>query len=233
MPDVAVSEAAATAIATALGTMITFNEKNWSPAAVNIPGTPASNLALMAGSIAEMEILMTDMLTKQGELAETVVLLTQTVNKLNGHVATGVTTAQLQYLDQAKANAFDQANVHAAQDRAEVPRTTVTAGTFEQTVKSTVDDITNLQLQSSIATTTQAGLTYVGDLAFAAGESLISSGLEATGISAKWRAFKEKVSSFFPTPADIRKKAAATNGSIRATQTGRPTIQIPIDANIG
>ncbi len=141
--------------------------------------------------------------------------------------------AKIKYLDQSKANLFQQTQSQDALARAGLPPTTVTPGDISQRVTGTAKDIGDLQLQSKVAGLTQDGLAYVGDLVTDVGTNLIEEALDATGISGLWNTAKQKFNALFPKITTARKKAVQTNAVKRGATSGRPTIQVPIDIDQG
>jgi hypothetical protein len=201
--------------------------------AANIPGTPASNLATIAEATNDMANMMTDVITQQQEINRNIELLVRSMTRVSTNIGTGVTTAQLAYLDQSKANLFQQTQSQDALARAGLPPTTVTPGDISQRVTGTAKDIGDLQLQSKVAGLTQDGLAYVGDLVTDVGTNLIEEALDATGISGLWNTAKQKFNALFPKITTARKKAVQTNAVKRGATSGRPTIQVPIDIDQG
>lgn len=200
---------------------------------VNVPGTPASNLATIAESTNDMANLLTDLLSQQQEINQNLQLLVKSMTRVSSNIGTGVSTAQLAYLDQVKANQHNQQQSNDALVRAGLPPTEVKPGDVAQRVQTTVTDVGDLALQTKVVTLTQDGLAYVGELVNDVGGALITEALDATGISGLWDSAKKKIASFFPSTTAARKKAAQANAVKRGATSGRPTIQIPIDANIG
>ena len=147
-------------------------EKNLSNAAVTIPGTPAANLAVSAGALNDISTLLSSMYAEQKKMNQALQLITSSLTSVSSNVATGVTTAQLSFLDQTKANKFNQETTNAALERADLPKTVVTKGTLSETVSTTVSDIADLNVQSQVAATTQKG--------FAFAQGLITDGLAYT-----------------------------------------------------
>lgn len=205
----------------------------FSAASVNVTGTPAANIANMAESLNDISNLLTDIVSQQQEINNNMQLMVKSLTRVQTTMGTGVTTAQLSYINQAKNNQFFQEQANAAMDRAELPRTSVPPGDFVAQVQQNITEISDLQLQSKVAGLTQDGLNYVGELATNAGRNLIEDALDATGISGLWNEAKKKFAATFPSLVETRKKAAQNNAVKRSATSGRPVIQIPPDANIG
>lgn len=239
MADIAVSDTAAMAIAqaitaqtTAMTAAITGAVASYTalhgPTAVNVAGMPAANGAVTAGALNDISMLLTSMLKEQKTLNANLQVLTTSLSAVSTTIATGVTTQQLAYIDQTKNNQFNQQTTNAALQRADLPPTVVAQGDLVEKVKGTVNDISNLQLQSQVATATTQGIVYVQGLttkglSWAFGE--VSAYIASTGAA---RAVKGWWESIFPPAKEIM---AEVNSVGRATFIGQvATKPLPIDA---
>jgi hypothetical protein len=200
-------------------------------AAVNLPGTPAANLATLAESANDIANLLTDVVTQQQEINQNLQLLVKSMTRVSSNIGTGVSTAQLAYLDQVKANQHNKQQSDDALARAGLPPTEVKPGDVAQRVQTTVTDVGDLALQTKVVTLTQDGLAYVGELVNDVGGTLIKEALDASGISGLWNTAKKKIAALFPSLTAARKKSVQTNAVKRGSTSGRPTIQVPIDAD--
>ncbi len=136
-----------------------------SVASVNIPGTPAANMAVIAGSVNDIAALMTTMIAEQKKINNNLGTLVASLSSINANVGTAVTTSQLSYIEQTKQNAFLKQTQNDALKRADLPPTTVTSGAVLEQIQTTASDMANFNVQSSVAGLTQKGLTFVGGLA--------------------------------------------------------------------
>ena len=219
--------------AVAIAAQTTANEKLWGVLAANTPGTPASNLATVAESTNDMANLLTDVISQQEEMNKNLELLVSILTTVSTNIGTGVTTAQLAYLDQTKNNQFHQKQANEALQRAGLPPTEVKQGELSERVTTTIREVSDLSLQQKVVSVTQDGLTYVSGVVTSVGKDLVTKALDVTGVTALWNAAKKKWATIFPKTTTVRKKTVQTNAVTRGTKSGRPSLQVPIDIDQG
>jgi len=159
--NVVINDAVEVALLTAIETLLIEH----SVASVNIPGTPAANMAVIAGSVNDIAALMTTMIAEQKKTNNSIGNLVASLSSINANLGTAVTTSQLSYIEQTKQNAFLKQTQNDALQRAGLPPTQVTPGAVLAQIETTASDMVNFNLQSSVAGLTQKGLNFVGGLA--------------------------------------------------------------------
>jgi hypothetical protein len=155
---VAVSEAAASAIAAAIRegnvqqlatyqTFIAYLDLNFGQAAAQIPGSPAMAQRVLAQNSTDILIVLSNMLKQQQSLVAEVQVIQTALAGISSQVAAGVTTAQVAASDQIKANQFHQQTTNASLKRADLPETEVTDESFLESTKKLVDDTISFKSQ--------------------------------------------------------------------------------------
>lgn len=198
-----------------------------SAASVNLPGTPAANMAVIAGSVNDIASLMVTMISEQKKINNNLGTLVASLSNINANVGTAVTTSQLAYIEQTKQNAFLKQTQNDALKRADLPPTTVTSGAVLEQIQTTASDMANFNLQSSVAGLTQQGFNFVGGLAtdgltFVYGKAATYVAESAIGqkVTALWN-------NIFPPTKQI---VVETNSAGRSTFIGQaPTKPPPVD----
>jgi hypothetical protein len=160
---IAVSEAAATAIAAAIekqtAVMVTQNAlfntfltANFSPAGALVPNTPVAISRVTANGINDMTVIMTTMLDQQQKTVAALEVLQNALAGISSQIASGVTTAQVAASDQIKMNKFKKQTANEALERAGLPPTEVKEPAFKEATKEAVEDTLIFKSQIGIST---------------------------------------------------------------------------------
>jgi hypothetical protein len=174
---IAVSEAAATAIAAAIreqtiqqGTLyvslIAYLNLNFGQAATAIPGSPAAAQRVQAQAVNDISVVLTNMMDQQQKLISAIEVIQTALAGLNSQAAAGVTTQQLALSDQIKANKFKQQTTNESLKRAGLPETEVAEESFLESTKEMIDNTLSLKTQITIASLIERQLsdaiTWIG-----------------------------------------------------------------------
>lgn len=202
-------------------------EKIWGAAGVNVPGTAITNLARINTNTAGQVTMLIEILNALESINSNLELLNNNMTRLNANAALGVTVQQMQFLDQAKSNQFNQLNANAALVRAKEKPIEIPKGDLATNIKTTVADISDLNLMAQVATITSNGLNFVTQTAFQIGDDLIGGALDATGITALWKTAQNKLKALYNQIPFSRKVAVDANSNTSMIQSGTPTVTPP------
>jgi hypothetical protein len=167
---VAVSEAAATAIAGAiekqtammLAQNVTFNAfltANFTPVGAFVPNTPIAVARVHAQSMNDIHLILVNMFDQQQKTVKALEVLQSGLAVLSSQVAAGVTTAQLATVDQIKANKFQQKTTNESLKRADLPETQVDNQSFLESTKTVVNDVATFKTQIGISSLIEGQIT--------------------------------------------------------------------------
>lgn len=167
---VAVSEAAATAIAAAIREQTqvittqnlafnTFLVNNFSPAGALIPNSPVAIARVQAQSINDIQMIMVNMVSQQQLIVAALEVVQSGMASVSTQVAAGVTTNQLAVAAQIKAHKFEQQTTNAALTRAGLPETEVTDQSFLDSATAVVNDAVVFKSQIGIAALIEGQIT--------------------------------------------------------------------------
>ena len=134
-----------------LGKQILFMEQNVGLAAIKTPGTFLSQLNVVADSLNDTTIILSEILEGQKELIAQLGGLQTSLNAVQGQIASGVTTQQMSVADQIKSNKFQQLNTNAALTRAELPPVEVKPDDMVTSIRTTVEDVGAIKIQATAA----------------------------------------------------------------------------------
>lgn len=227
MSEPVVSDIAALAIANAILAQTTMYEKTWGAAGVNVPGTAITNLARINTNTAGQVTMLVEIINTLESINSNIELLNNNMTRLNANAALGVTVQQMTFLDQAKANQFNQINANQALVRADEKPIEIPKGDLAANIKTTVNDIGDLNIMAQVATITNNGLNFVTQTAFQIGDDLIGGALDATGITALWKSAQKKLKALYNQIPFSRKAAVDSNSTTSMIQSGTPTITPP------
>jgi hypothetical protein len=167
---VAVSEAAATAIAAAIreqtvqqGTLyvslIAYLNLNFGQAAATIPGSPAAVQRAQAQAVNDIVTVLSNMMDQQQKMVSAIEVIQTALAGLNSQAAAGVTTQQLALSDQVKSNKFKQQTTNDSLKRAGLPETEVAEESFIESTKEMIDNTLTLKTQISFASLVERQLS--------------------------------------------------------------------------
>ncbi len=227
MSEPVVSDIAALAIANAILAQTTVYEKTWGALGVNVPGTAITNLARINTNTAGQVTMLVEIINTLESINSNLELLNNNMTRLNANAALGVTMQQMSFLDQAKANQFNQVNANAALVRAKEKPIEIPKGDLATNIKTTVSDIGDLNIMAQVATITNNGLNFVTQTAFQIGDDLIGGALDATGITSLWKTAQKKLKALYNQIPFSRKAAVDTNSNTSMVQSGTPTVVPP------
>jgi hypothetical protein len=160
---IAVSEAAATAIAAAIRegnvqqlaiyeTFITYLELNYGKPGSLIPGTPAAVQLAQARAINDIPPILTTMLDQQQKMVSAIEVIQNALAGISSQIASGVTTQQVAVSDQIKMNKFKKQSANDALDRAGLPPVEVKEPAFKEATEEAVQDTLIFKSQIGIST---------------------------------------------------------------------------------
>ncbi len=198
---------------------------------VNQVGTPAANLAVMASSLNDISSMLSTMLKQQKAINQSLGLITASMSNLSNNVSSGVTTAQMAYIDQVKANEFDQQQANAALERAGIPPLKVPPGDFVEKAKANIVDVANLNVQQDAINLVQSGINRAQDLTLQSVTWLIEKGWSLTPGPQLLEAIQEKLG-LLDAKSKSKQAIAETNSSVRAVQTGLAKGSSPLPTTI-
>lgn len=191
-------------------------EKLWGTAGLAIPGSPICMMQVQAQALNDMASLMASMADQQKAMSEKITLIQGAIAGLTGHIASGVTTAQIAATDQINNNKFNQTTTNAALERADLPPTKVTTGDLLATTQKTITDVTEFKGQIYAAGLVESSLSTGITWGVQQGQDLILKGYMAVGGDKITAAFK-KFFNISSTPA--KALAAEAAAATRAIQT--------------
>ncbi len=195
--------------------------------ALKTPGTPATSMYVAASSLNDMAGMMSDLIVETRKTNANLEIMIQTLNALQTSVAVQTTTQQLTYLDQAKNNAFNQATTNAALQRADLPPTQVKSGDFANTVSSTIQEVSVLDLQSKVVTITQQGIASAQNFAVEQGKWLVEKAWVGSGAASLANKVKEAWNKLFNQTENVRTAVVDKKAAVRTTLLGVPEEQLP------
>lgn len=202
-------------------------EKIWGTVGLNVPGTAITNLARINTNTAGQVTMMVEIINSLDSINNSLELLNNNMTRLNANAALGVTVQQMQFLDQAKSNQFNQLNTNAALVRSKEKPIEIPKGDLATNVQTTINDITDLNVMAQVATITNNGLSFVSQTALQIGEDLIGGALDATGITALWKNTQKKIKALYNAIPFSRKAAVDTNATKSVIQSGSPAVTAP------
>ena len=232
---IAVSEAAATAIAAAIekqtAVMVAQNialnaflTANFSPVGSTVPNTPITIARVQAQGINDMLVVMSNMLKQQQSIVASIEVMQTAMAGISSQVAAGVTTSQLATADQIKANKFQQQTTNASLKRADLPETEVTDETFLESAKKLIDDTLTFKSQIGI------GALIEGQITSAISWTTTTVGNYVTtsyvGQAVQNSTILQRIKGFFITAkepeTEVLKKSIAVQADIRAKLLADP-----------
>ena len=142
-----------------LGKQILFMEQNVGLAAIETPGTFLSQLNVVADSLNDTTIILSEILEGQKELIAQLGGLQTSLNAVQGQIASGVTTQQMSVADQIKSNKFQQLNTNAALTRAELPPVEVKPDDMVTSIRTTVEDVGAIKIQATAAQLVESNIS--------------------------------------------------------------------------
>lgn len=213
--------------AVAVQALTVLLDRTWGAQGLNVPGTAITNLARINTNTAGQVTMLVEIINSLDSIKDNLELLNNNMTRLNANAALGVTVQQMQFLDQAKSNQFNQANANAALIRAKEKPIEIPKGDLATNVKTTINDISDLNVMAQVATITSNGLNFVTTTAFQIGDDLIGGALDATGITALWKDAQKKLKTLYNAIPFSRRAAADTNATASVTQSGTPAVTPP------
>lgn len=233
---IAVSEAAATAIAAAIRegnvqqlalyqTFIAYLDLNFGQSAATIPGSPAAVQRGQAQAINDISILLANMMDQQQKLVSAIEVVQTSLASISSQAAASVTTQQLALSDQLKSNKFKQQTTNDSLKRAGLPETKVTEQTFAESTKEMVDDTLVLKSQIGIASLVERQISgavqWIGQTMLdLVSQTFIGAGARQAVLTIKgWLGFKEPIVLSVKTGVAAK---AATRGAFLTDPTPLP-----------
>jgi hypothetical protein len=142
-----------------LSKQILFMEQNVGLLGLKTPGTFINQLNVVADSLNDTTIILSEILEGQKELIAQLGGLQTSLNAVQGQIASGVTTQQLAVADQIKSNKFQQLNTNAALDRAELPPVEVKPDDMATSITTAVQDVGAIKLQATAAQLVESNIS--------------------------------------------------------------------------
>ena len=148
-----------TALSGLLSKQILFMEQNVGLAAIKTPGTFLSQLNVVADSLNDTTIILSEILEGQKELVAQLGGLQTSINAVQGQIAAGVTTQQMAVADQIKNNKFQQLNTNASLERAELPPVVVKPEDMATSISTAIQDIGAIKIQATAAQLVESNIS--------------------------------------------------------------------------
>jgi hypothetical protein len=202
-------------------------EKLWGTAGLAIPGSPICMMQVQAQALNDIASLMASMADQQKAMSENITLIQGAIAGLTGHVASGVTTAQIAVTDQINNNKFNQATTNSALERADLPPTEVTSGDLLETTQKTIADVTQFKGQIYAAGLVESSLSTGITWGVQQGQDLILKGYMAVGGNKITAAFKKFFNISSPPAKALAAEAAAATRAVQTIPKGPSAATTP------
>lgn len=229
---VAVSDAAAMAIAKAIADLIVSNEKqygilnkfliqNLTPAGAATPNAPVAIMRAQAQAINDMSALMAEMIDQQKKLNASIKVLQSAMGSVSANIAAGVTTQQFAVADQIKNNQFQQLTTNAALERAELPKTVVQPTAIAEAVQSAVKDTLTVKAQVKSSALVEEQITSAVSWTQTTVTNIVAESFVGTAATQAWTALKGFIGI---TEPPIKETVAEQKQAKRGTLLADPPI---------
>ena len=199
-------------------------EKNIGLLGLKTPGSFISQVSVVADSLNDTTVILSEMLEKQKELVAQLGSIQTSLNAVSSQIASGVTTQQLAVADQIKSNKFQQLNTNAALARAELPPIEVKPADMGDSITSAIADVGALKIQATAAQLVESNISAGIAWTTTQTSNIISESFVGTAAIAAKKSIKTWLGFVDPevVKTQIQKKAAA-----RAAKTIDPPVVVP------
>jgi hypothetical protein len=123
------------------------------------PGSFISQLSVVADSLNDTTVILSEMLEKQKELVAQLGSIQTSLNAVSTQLASGVTTQQMAVADQIKSNKFQQLNTNAALARADLPPIEVKPADMGESISSAIQDIGAIKIQTTASQLVESNIS--------------------------------------------------------------------------